>query len=449
MTAGRCLVLLAALAVALLVPRIVGAQPCADCLQAGAARVALRVPAGVPLAGYGSLGRRLLIPDIFRRYPHAFWFRPSEGERDSLAARALVVESSGLRVALVAVDLLAVDRAFVVDVDRRLTAAGVRPLTLILAASHTHSGPGAYVDSALLGWLAVDRLDREVREALLDSVVAAVSQADGARGPARVAAGEVTAPPLTVSRLRQPLDAALEVMRVTRPGGEPVALVWNYAIHGTMLSASNQRLSADVMGDASRDVERTLGVPALFFNGAVGDVSPAHHGDNASRDIGVELAAIVRRGWDTATPVGPPRLRVAARAVALPPPALSLRNCLRGWAPAAFRLPLASVFPRRTMLTAVAIGDTVLVTAPGELQTRMGLAIKQAGRGRFAHTLVVGLANDYLGYFVTAADYAQPGYVSCATLYGPRTGDCLTQAVIELLNGLARGEAPGRASCEG
>ena len=449
MTAGRRLALLVALVAAVLAPRAVGAQPCADCLQAGAARVALRVPAGVPLAGYGSLGRRLLIPDVFRRYPHAFWFRPSEGERDSLAARALVVESSGRRLALVAVDLLAVDRAFTLDVERRLVAAGVRPLTLILAASHTHSGPGAYVDSALLGWLAVDRLDREVRDALLDSVVAAVSQADGARGPARVAGGEVTAPPLTVSRLRQPLDTALEVVRVTRPGGEPVALVWNYAIHGTMLSASNQRLSADVMGDASREVERTLGVPALFFNGAVGDVSPAHHGDRASHDIGVELAATVRRGWDAAAPVGPPTLRVAARAVALPSAALSVKNCLRGWAPASFRLPLASVFPRQTMLTAVAIGDTALVTAPGELQTRMGLAIKQAGRGHFAHTLVAGLSNDYLGYFVSATDYAEPGYVTCATLYGPRTGECLTQAIIELLNGLARGETPERASCEG
>src|SRR5439155_1698949 len=88
-----------------------------------------------------------------------FWFRPSEGERDPLAARALVLQAAGIRVAFVTVDLLAVDRAFTADVERRLAAAGVRPLTLVLAASHTHSGPGAFVDSAVLGWLALDRLD--------------------------------------------------------------------------------------------------------------------------------------------------------------------------------------------------------------------------------------------------------------------------------------------------
>ena len=448
MSAGRGLALALTLALLALLPRPAAGQACRDCLQAGAARVAFRVPAGAPLAGYGSVARRLLVPDVLGRHPHVFWFKPSEGERDPLAARALVLESGGVRVVLATVDLLAVDHAFTAEVERRLAAAGVRPATLILAASHTHSGPGAYVDSALLGWLVLDRLDRDVRDALLDGVVAAVRRADAARGPARVAAAVVTAPPLTVSRLRQPLDAGLAALRVTRPDGAPVALVWNYAIHGTMLGAGNQRLSGDVMGDTTVVLERELGAPALFVNGAEGDVSPAHHGDRASHDVGIELAAAVRRGWEAAAPVGPPALRVAGREVTLPAPRLSVKNCVRGWAPAALRLPLGSVFPRRTALTAVAVGDTALVTAPGELQTKLGLAIKQAGRARFARTLVAGLSNDYLGYFVTADDYPHPGYVTCATLYGPRTGECLAGAAIDLLAGLARGEPTGRAACD-
>jgi neutral/alkaline ceramidase-like enzyme len=436
------------LAVLALAASPAAAQPCADCLLAGAARGPLRVPAGAPLAGYGAAARRLLIPDVFGRYPHAFWFKPSNGERDPLAARALVLEAAGVRAALVAVDMLAVDRAFTADVERRLAAAGVAPVTLVLAASHTHSGPGAFVDSAVLGWLAVDRLDRAVRDALLDSVVDAVRRADAVRGPARVAAGSVTAPRLTVSRLRQPLDAELLVLRVTRPDGAPVALVWNYAIHGTMLSASNLRLSADVMGETSATLEQSLGAPALFVNGAEGDVSPAHHGDRAAHDIGVELAAVVRRAWDGAEPVGRPVLRVASRAVTLPAPRLSVKNCVGGWAPAALTVPLGSVFPRRTALTAVAIGDVALVTAPGELQTKLGLAVKQAGREHFARTLVAGLSNDYLGYFVTPADYARAGYVTCATLYGPATGSCLAAAASGLLTALARGGPASAAACE-
>src|SRR5262249_46015075 len=94
------------------------ATPCPDCLEAGAARVALRLPAGLPPAGYGALARRLTIPDVLGRYPHAFWLKPSTGERDPLAVRALVLQTAGRRLAWVALDLLAVDAAFTAEVEQ-------------------------------------------------------------------------------------------------------------------------------------------------------------------------------------------------------------------------------------------------------------------------------------------------------------------------------------------
>ena len=90
-----------------------------------------------------------------------------------------------------------------------------------------------------------------------------------------------------------------------RVTGAPVALVWNFAIHGTMLGAKNLRLSADVMGAASEALEHAIGAPALFVNGAVGDVSPARHGETESKEVGRELAAAVHAGLQTATPVVP------------------------------------------------------------------------------------------------------------------------------------------------
>jgi neutral ceramidase len=414
------------------------AQPCPECLEAGAARVALGVPAGAPLAGYGSLARRLLVPDLFRHHPHAFWFEPSRGERDPLAARALVLETPGRRLAWVTLDLLAVDRAFVADAEQRLRDAGVRPLTVIVSASHTHSGPGAFVDSAVLGWLALDRLDTAVREALLGAVVTAVRQADTARRPARLATASVKAPRLVKSRLGQALDDELLVVKVTGARDEPVALVWNYAIHGTVLGPRNLLLSGDVMGEASSRLERALGVPALFVNGAVGDVSPARHGEQAVAEVGAELAAVARGGWGAATPVAPAALGIGVATVSLPAPRLSIRNCVRGWWPRAVTLPLGAIFPRQTTLTAVAIGDTGWVTFPGELQTALGRRIKQdAGLGR---SLVAGLSNDYLGYFVAAADYDRPTYLSCGTVYGPQTGGCLAGVAGALLGAVGRGE---------
>jgi neutral ceramidase len=440
---------LARLALALALVLFAGpavAQPCPDCLQAGAARVDLAVPAGTPLAGYGSTARRLLVPDVLGRHAHAFWFKPAEGARDALAARALVLESGEQRVAWVAIDLLAVDRAFTADVERQLAAAGVRPLTLLLSASHTHSGPGAFVDSALLGWLAVDRLDVGVRGSLVEAVVAAVRQADGARRPARIAVGSVAVPAMATSRLGRALDSEMLVVKLTDGAGRPLGLVWNYAIHGTALGPRNLRLSADLMGEASRRLEQALGVPALFVNGAVGDVSPARHGERAVVDLGAELASAARAGWAQAKPVTRAALAVGRRTVTLPRPWLSAHNCLRGWLPRAVALPLGSVFAHDTTLTAVTVGDVGWVTIPGELQTSLGRGIKDAAAAAgLRRVLVAGLSNDYLGYFTTAADYDPPSYVSCASLYGPRTGGCLADTAAGLLGSVVRGEAPTTA----
>jgi hypothetical protein len=259
----------------------------------------------------------------------------------------------------------------------------------------------------------------------------------------------VTAAGLVRSRLAQPLDDEMLVVKVTGVRGEPLALVWNYAIHGTTLGPRNLRLSGDVMGEASNRLERELGVPVLFVNGAVGDVSPARHGEQAAVDIGAGLAAAAQAGWTRAEPIVRPTVAVERTTVTLPAAGLSLRNCLNGWAPRALAVPLGRLFPRETTLTAVAVGDSGWVTFPGELQTSLGRGLKQSAGLR--HSIVAGLSNDYLGYFVAAADYDRPSYVSCGSLYGPQTGSCLAAAAAGLLGSVGRSSGRpvnGRASCD-
>jgi len=403
---------------------------CDACVTAGAGRVALALPAGTSLAGYGGMKRRLLVPDVLGRYPHAFWLRPSVGQRDPLAARALVLERGGTRVTWLALDLVAVDRALTDTLAERLgTAAG----TLIVSASHTHSGPGGYVSSTMAGLLATDSLDRVVREAIVGAAVAAVRTAEAARAPAQVGVAAVDGPPVITSRLDKPLDHEVIVLAVRRPDGAPVSVLWNFGIHGTMLGASNLQLSGDVLGAASETVESTLGVPALFVAGALGDVSPAQHGAASLAHVGAQLAGAVLEGWRAATPIARPALTTRTTTIALPAPALSLRNCLGRWVPGALGLPLGTMFPRAATLAAVALGDVAWVVMPGELQTELGRRVKTAGRALFGHAFVAGVSNDYLGYFVTAADYERPGYVTCASVYGPQAGERLAERAVDLL----------------
>jgi neutral ceramidase len=441
---GRSVVLGVLLAVAGVTTIATAAERCPECVTAGAASETVRVPAGTPLAGYGAMKRRLLFPDVFDRYPHAFWFKPSTGERDPLVARALVLEAGATRLAWVTLDLVAVDGAFVGAVQAELARAGVPAATLVVSASHTHSGPGAFMDSRIVGFVAVDRFDREVRDALVASAVSAIRQADRARAPALAAAAKVMAPAVTAGRLGKPLDPEIVVLKLTALDGSPLALVWNYAIHGTMLAASNQRLSGDVMGVASARLEQRLGVPALFVNGAVGDVSPARHGEAAMVDTAAALATAVEAGWTQVRPVPVTALRIAERRVQLPAAAVSLRRCFGSWVPGFFAVPLASVMPPAVSLVAAALGDTAWVTFPGELQTALGQTIKREAHRHFASVAVAGVSNGYLGYFTTREDARDGRYVTCATLYPYAVGRCLTEAAIDALRGLGpeSGSAP-------
>ena len=415
-------------------------------LRAGAARVPLRVPAGTPLAGYGSMHRRLLFPDVLGRHPHAFWFRPSEGVLDEVAARALVLYAGGTRVTWVAVDLIAVDQHFLTRLAERFAANGIRPGTVIVSASHTHSGPGAYAASTVFALTALDREDPAVRDAVLDAIVDAVRRAGAAARDARVAAATTEAPPLTKSRLGKRVDRSLVVLKITTTGGEPVAAVWNHAIHGTMLGPRNAYLSGDVMGVAARTIEARLSAPALFVNGAVGDVSPRRHGAAAMTDDGRTLADAVTASWTAAAPVVGTSLAVRTARIDLPAPAVSLRHCVASWLPAGARLPIGRFLPTRTEIVAVAVGRVAWVTIPGEPVSALGMEVRDAARDRWAHVLVAGVSNDYLGYFVRPEDLAEADYVTCAAAYGPRLGACLTATAGEMLRRLPQAGASAGAA---
>jgi hypothetical protein len=413
-------------------------------LLAGAASVDIGVPDGTPLAGYGGFPRRAWIPDVLDRHPYAFWFRPSQGVHDAVKARALFLDDGRAALIWLAVDLVGADPSLVVELRGRLVRAGVNPAGLMLSASHTHSGPGAYAASALFAFIAVDRAAPAVRGRILDALERAAREAYARRAPARVGTGVGEVTGITRSRVRAPLDPELGVLKVVATDGRPIALVWNYAIHGTALGRDNLLVSGDLMAEASSRIEQRLGVPALFVNGAVADVSPTARGWSGAAQIGERLAREALAVWERVAPESDASLELATDRAALPAPAVSARNCLGRWLPGWLRLGLGAALPRTAELLAVRIGGGAWVSMPGELQTRLGREIKAARMGQFEHVFVAGVSNDYLGYFLDADAYAHPSYVACASLYGERGGELLRDAAVGLLARLGAAAEAGR-----
>jgi hypothetical protein len=82
------------------------------------------------------------------------------------------------------------------------------------------------------------------------------------------------------------------------------------------------------------------------------------------------------------------------------------------------------------------------VAIPGELDTQLGLEIKTAGRARFTHTFVAGVANGYQGYFIATQHFRAPSYISCGSLYGERGGEIVRDAALGALREVAERRAP-------
>ena len=73
-----------------------------------------------------------------------------------------------------------------------------------------------------------------------------------------------------------PADRLIGLIRLEKADGKLLALIANYAMHGTVLGAENLQISADAPGVVAEYVEEKLGAPMLYINGAAGNLAPIY-----------------------------------------------------------------------------------------------------------------------------------------------------------------------------
>jgi len=380
-------------------------------LRAGAAAVEIRAPAGVPLAGYGARG-------------------PGNHAAGSLApveARALVVEGAGgaPRVAIAVLDAL-----IVVPDLREAVRAAVDDLALdalVLAATHTHSGPGGYLDDRVAGAMILGWYQPPARTALVEAAVQALRRAAASLRPARLATASARGEDLARNRRREggPQDPAIPILAVDGDGGA-VATLFALAAHPTVLSPANLRLSPDYPGAARRRVEAARGGVALFLAGPLGDQEPHLDGEpewpedverqvQTAERLGEALGERVLRALAGARPA-PPRVGAARRDWRLPPVDVRASCAWYAFAPV-LHLVARRFLPSQTPLVALRLGDLRLLASPLELGVEVAAAIR-ARAGDEGPLLLAAHANDWLGYLLTPEDWDRGGYEPCLSYHG-------------------------------
>jgi hypothetical protein len=93
-------------------------------------------------------------------------------------------------------------------------------------------------------------------------------------------------------------DKTVAVVRIETPAGKPIAVYYNYAVHG-VITGTLDMISGDIPGAASRYLEESLGedAVALWTSGAAGDQNPIYFNQTYElRDI--RIADYAKRGED-------------------------------------------------------------------------------------------------------------------------------------------------------
>jgi hypothetical protein len=274
---------------------------------------------------------------------------------------------------------------------------------------------------------------------LADRAADAANRALRDLAPAEIAWGEASAPERITNRMQSGgyAEPAIPFFAIRRPDGAPVAVLVNFSAHATVLKADNFLLSGDYPGAMARSLERGGGV-AVFTAGAVADQT------GVPPDAPDRFTAMEAMGEDLAT-------RVRQAEARLPPVAWSNREALGAWRvtlelPAAQiklspgrRLPRAVgnlLFDRRTSLSVVAIGEGVLIGVPCDLSARIGAAWKAEAARLGRRAVIVGFANDYVGYVIPSELYDTGHYEARMSFNGPYMDRYLTAVVSRALSRL-------------
>ena len=383
-------------------------------------------------------------------------------------AKALVVEGDE-PFAIVRTDTPGISGDLYESVTQRVErATGIAPERVLLAATHTHSASQGAFPHPVHG--AVQRSsDPREKEFIAAQIAKAVIDAAGNLRPAAfaVGSGSVTLPAYnrrSYARGEHPsnhpdlLDPELGVLRFDdAETGEPIAVVMNYGLHGTVLNGQ-VLVSADFMGLAERDLERSLAAVgdapmAIWMTGAVGDQGPVYSGTLSYADAewtGRHFAAEAARVLAELDPQPLSRARVASKIIPLPEPGVSGDDI--GTTPSSIgpRVPWTAApltIPSSVRLQAIELAtstqNAVFLSWPGEPIRDIGVALKTDARDLgFGHAFVLSLANDYGGYWLTPAEYDKGfSYERLLAFYGRTSSDYVAHHVLDLAEALATGGA--------
>lgn len=467
-------------------------------IKAGVAMVWSDGPVGVSMAGYGGRGGF--------QTPWSDVLKGSKGFYGRSTIKALVIEVDGERLAIVKSPLMCGESYVTATIARKLKESHGIDMTgrIITSAGHSHHNTARYWPlPPSLGAVGIDSFDAEVAEIIGGLFADAIKAAIDDLGPAEWAfeAIEDWDPDDEVYRDRRGennptygKDPRVSLLGVRRPDGEPMALMMNFPIHGTVFGPDNDLLTEDAPGYVERKVEEhffaTYGksVFGMYMQSAGGDASPA--GDKLGHPalarlerIGAFAAPPIVAAWESMSWRKTAELAVRSRLLEVKHDRLYKGTDLDGEFSGINDVPyewggwqcfgkgvaegessqgatklctdietllgaLGEEMPHsevhQAYLTVAQLSEVFFLTLPGEptwslVKYARDEMAKRQWKGQEISTVVFGYSQDHFLYLTAPDDWFVGGYESTMSLWGPAGGRWFVDRDLEIADDLIEG----------
>lgn len=372
---------------------------------------------------------------------------PFVGIHDHVYARALVLDDGQRRVVLALVEVTTLpDSAGIVKAVAQ--EIGVPEANVLVAASHTHEVPLVFFHEQ-----KTDAVHAREIERLTRGTLEAVREANAHLQPAQIAFGRGEAY-VNINNGEQaglktwydphgPSDKTLDVVRVARPSGEPIALLVNYATHAEVMFRSVTRdggyeVSGDLPGAVSRMLEaQSGGAPLVLYSPAAEadqlTLFKSHHpagplpeGDEGAAGWAL-LDAQARRVAESvmnvlaSMPAGSALAQIETRVGSASCPGQHRRMD-----PTTGKISTEDEPPVTIPLSMIRINDIVLAGVGGDVASEIGQHFKAASP--YKDSTMITMADGGLGYLLTDASYEHPGHGLMGSHMGPH---CAERAIVD------------------
>ena len=378
--------------------------------------------------------------------------RKSTGIHDRIHHRAVVLDDGETRFVLVSSDLCVVSPSEYDVVAARLRKElDVPPEHFWWSLTHTHSAPELGppgLPEAFMGERYTHQYDKEYTAEAEQKLVDAVAEAIDNLEPARLSVGWGHSNANINRRARDgerrtylglnpdlPVDRRIGMLRIERADRSPVAIIANYAMHGTVIGGQCTLISGDAPGIVADYVEKETGATMLYINGAAGNIAPIYSTQSGPGRLGefepLLADRILEANEKMTSSSSDITLKAGGITVESPrreglnwPEYLSAYTDKTDAGEWVVKMPIRFLKINR---------DIAIWSAPVELFCEISNEIRD--RSPFPYTFYYGYTNGWLGYLMTDEEIPFGGYETTVTPFKPGAAGDLINAVMGYIEG--------------